>query len=74
MLRSAERGGEGSRGEVRPGCDNALLQSAGMSSPGCPEPVMSVTTAETLAYEVVRAISKPRDGDGLRPSGKCQLK
>jgi hypothetical protein len=30
--------------------------------------------AQWHALEVARAVSKPRDGDGLRPSGKCRLK
>src|SRR4029453_10436485 len=29
---------------------------------------------KTLACEIAKAVSKPRDGGGLRPSGKCRPK
>src|SRR5262249_37450562 len=32
-------------------------------------PMAGVTTAETLAWEVTRAVSEPMDADGPRPSG-----
>jgi hypothetical protein len=29
---------------------------------------------KTLAYEATTAVSRPEDGDGPRPSGKCRFK
>jgi hypothetical protein len=41
----------------------------------CPGPPWRASRRQnTLACDVARAVSKPRDGDGPHPSGKCRLK
>ena len=59
--------------ELRPECVLGCRSQAERRSEVSWTPWQASRRQNTLACDVARAVSKPRDGDGPHPSGKCQL-